>query len=823
MRVLDGADRLRALERAGPGGRGHWPAPRPGRHAELVDRPAGLGRRSPPARRAPRPPPAAPRAGLGRACRRARSGHEPCSSRSTRPAPSSSIEDTRDAPLLPRLGLQVARRCARSSSAKAPARSGARGPGLMRAASSSRAPSSCRPPGSARRARRRPPATAGPSARRRRRASAAPRRAGSADRDPRDSSAISSMQAGGRSAPAPSRAPPRRSRSWAKAPSRSTCAASSSAPGVAQVDARAAPEHVGGELGAEVGAGDRGAARQPHAPSGDSRLEAAGRSGGLTFDAVGRPVATEPTLGRACRHRRRASASASRAGTADCRRCAGPAPARAAPALELGDAERIDQVDDLRRRRAAAARLQARPVRAEQRVVEATAPPGPARRGRKATIQRRPSAGAQPAAARPRRWPRRRTAGRRRTSPATPSASAWRSSRLERVDEAHRCSRSRRGRRPGPSSGSRCASSVADARAASGPRDAPRAAERSSRDSSACGTRASPGRASTDHARRGRARAKSPTRRVLPRPASPADQARLRRPPRPACERLPLGVAADQARRPQHADRQRSRRRRTGSAVLPASTRARSASVSASGATPRSRSQDVAAAIERGQRRRPVAAQVVQAHQAAMAVLGGRIGSPAGCSAAASAGGQPAARFRAAMRCVGQGADACAVAAPLARLAPASRPARWHRRSSRPCSRLAADGRVGADRRSDLDDRRTGPATSPAFEQLAAERAAQAEQALAQVGAGAFGDRRRARVSAARRLARRRPFERQVGEQQRVLLLDRDDRAIGAYELRLVGEIERSGADGGLGHGRGREILEAKAQGASISELRRAA
>ena len=173
-------------------------------------------------------------------------------------------------------------------------------------------------------------------------------------------------------------------------------------------------------------------------------------------------------------------------------------------------------------------------------------------------------------------------------------------------------------------------------------------------------------------------------------------------------------------------------------------------------------------------------------------------------------GQQPARAFEP-VRFVGEGANA-AGATLLAR-------------QRQPLGELAALGlgeamqqlaRIGVGRiEADLDvSAQAGDVA--AFEQLAAERFAQPEQALAQVGAGAFGiDVGPEQCGEA--AARRRPFDRQVGEQQRVLLLDRDDRAIGAYELRLVGEIERSGADGGLGHGRGREILEAKAQGASIS------
>ena len=202
------------------------------------------------------------------------------------------------------------------------------------------------------------------------------------------------------------------------------------APGIAQVD-RAQAQHVRGEVGAEVGAGDRGAARQLHRHRrqpldaladqvGDVRC---GRQPGR--ERADAPPCSSPPA--------RASASASRAGTSGCRRCAGPAPARAGrPRAKRRRANRSARRPG--RRRAAAAPAAGRHARRAGRR-GTTAPPVPAR----APGRRRSSAGRgrrRRAAASPRRWRRRRTAGRRRPGPATPSASALAQRRFERGDEA---------------------------------------------------------------------------------------------------------------------------------------------------------------------------------------------------------------------------------------------------------------------------------------------------------------------------------------------------------------------------------------------------
>ena len=498
-----------------------------------------------------------------------------------------------------------------------------------------------------------------------------------------------------------------------------------------------------------------------------------------TFDAVGRRVATrQPAPAALARAPARASASGSRAGTSGCRRCAGRAPARAAPASSAATpsesisaptcagGERLQHLqpravgaEQLRRGRACAAGVQL--VRAGRRRSSA----GRGRRRR--------------AAASPRRWRCRRTAGRRPPGPPRHRQAPGAAADLESRRRSACVAALRAAAAPGRAR-------AADARArsptscASGPRS--RASSwRSSRDSSVCGTRASPGRAST---------ASAPGRAL----GEVADQPAL----------AETGLAGDQARRP--ADQAASSAchsasrpiRRGGRSTLTGSGRGwlasarQAAGVDAGaqrlglgiGGDAEDPLQHVAAAVERGQRRRPVAAQVVQAHQAAMGVLGGRVGSRAGARPRrAPATSRPALSSR--DRFVGEGADAAGTTLLARQRQPVGELAA-HRLGE--AVQQLARIRVGADR-GGRRCRRTG-------RRRRRLRAARGRAPCAGgTGAGA-GWRGRARGStsgqsrAASRLARRRPFDRQVGEQQRVLLLERDDRAVGAHELRLAGELQ---------------------------------
>ena len=266
---------------------------------------------------------------------------------------------------------------------------------------------------------------------------------------------------------------------------------------------------------------------------------------------------------------------------------------------------------------------------------------------------------------------------------------------------------------------------------------------------------------------------------------------------------VPLGLPADQPRRSQHADGQGPglrgvRLRATRGDACPQGLGLR-VGRDAEGAF-----EHVAAAIERGQRGGPVAAQVVQSHQAPMGVLGSRVEIDQ-----ALRGGERRDQLAGAFESrglVGQGADAPGATLlarpvePVRELAGA--------RLFETVQQFARAGLGGVEMDLDIDAQAGHVA---AFEQVAADRLAQAKQALAQVGARPLG----IDVGPEQRgepAARRRTLDRQVGEQQRILLLEHADRPVGANELRIAGEMQGVGA-GGSGHGDGARVLEAGSQG----------
>jgi hypothetical protein len=283
------------------------------------------------------------------------------------------------------------------------------------------------------------------------------------------------------------------------------------APGIAQID-RAQAEHVSGEVGAEVGAGDGGAARQLHRRRRqpiDALADQVGDARGGRQAARGRAGG-----GRPCRHRRQHQLQRLEK---EHRVAAGmPGQHRREPAgIERSDAERIDQRADLLGGERLQ-HLQPRAVRAEKCVVE--------RLRRRFQLVRAEGDDPAQAEACVGQLLQRLDAGgigelqvvdhqprtRHRPEPgAVPTRARRRDGRGSRRAAASAL----------PSSGRRCASSAALSWASGPLRRA--SSRRSRRDSSVCGTRASPGRASTARAP-GSAWAKSPTSRDLPRPASPA-------------------------------------------------------------------------------------------------------------------------------------------------------------------------------------------------------------------------------------------------------------------------------------------------------------
>ena len=85
-----------------------------------------------------------------------------------------------------------------------------------------------------------------------------------------------------------------------------------------------------------------------------------------------------------------------------------------------------------------------------------------------------------------------------------------------------------------------------------------------------------------------------------------------------------------------------------------------------------------------------------------------------------------------------------------------------------------------------------------AGQQVAAERLAQAEQTLAQVGAGALGIDL-GPEQAGEDAPRRRPFDREVREQERVLAFDRRERPVRSREGGVAREAQ-GGGTAGFGH-----------------------
>ena len=533
------------------------------------------------------------------------------------------------------------------------------------------------------------------------------------------------------------------------------------APGLGDVE-RMRLEHRHRELGAELRAGQRGDAGQAQ--------------------RLARQLA-EPALDqRADRHRlRQAAAALDRRRAArehqvlqrlerEHRIAAGVAQQRRRQPLgaQLGQADRLDQGGELRQ---------------VERLQQRRSPGGPLPRARRAAARRRrrarPGAGRSPSAARrasptapatagTRRWPRRRSAGRRRPAPAGRGRAhrpGWRRRRAAAAAAAPR--------RPAPprapSSGSTSASSSVRAGAiASGcaaSTDAQQARQDGVGDAGVAGPR-------LDGDDAGPAGAEILQQAALA-DAGLADQ-HERAPVRPGMlERLQLAVAADQARRPQQAGRGRRppRRQRRGAALD------RRQQLDRLGRGPGAELvlQALLEALEGGDRRRPVAAQVVQAHQPALAVLGQRIALDQALRVDQAARDRAlvlAARGRGGQR---RGASAPATAGAAARSHSASSGRSSKSRS--PSSSSSARLLVALDPREAL--RQVGPhrllqlQPGAAAEQRQPGIAAQAVEALAQAGVGLLRADRRPEH-------RRHPVgadrtgERDQAEQRRVLGRERD-------------------------------------------------
>ena len=576
------------------------------------------------------------------------------------------------------------------------------------------------------------------------------------------------------------------------------------APGVAQVD-RAQAEHVRGELGAEVGAGDRGAAGQLHRhrrEPADALLDQVGDVRGGRQAGRDRPGENH----RARRHGRWRQHQLQRleqehrvaAGVAGQRRCQ-------TRRLERGDAERIDQRADV----VGGERLQhlqAGAVNAEQQVVE----------GLRRRRQLVGPEGDDPAQAEAGRCEllHRFDAGRVGELQVVDDEAGHAlglplaQGRLDRGDET---------RIAGVAPGRRAAELRQQVREFAGDIAGERFVQagqqqaqqtRQQRMRHPCIARPR-----VDRERAGLSEGEIRDQPGLAEAGLAGDQARMAGRP-VGVQALPLGVATDQARRAQHAHRQRPRLRQVGRQAAGGDAGAQRLGFAVGGDAERSL-EHVAAAVERSQRGGPVAAEIVQAHQAPMRVLGSRVEVDQ-----ALRGGQRGdqlARHLEPGRLVGEGTDAAGAALLAGQREPLGELA--DKRLFEAVQELARVGfgmiEVDLDVGAEAGD-------VAAFEQLATERLAQAEQALAQIGAGPLG----VDVGPEQRgqpAARRRPFDRQVGQQQRVLLLERADPAVGTHELRLAGEVQGVGAGRGSGHGRGREFLEAEAHGSSITGLRGAA
>ena len=399
-------------------------------------------------------------------------------------------------------------------------------------------------------------------------------------------------------------------RSWANAPSQRTCAASSSLQ--ASLRSIARRPRTDAASSAEKSAPATAAQRASFTASGDSRPMrwpirwttpvAAGRRAGVA--ALAPPAASVASIARSVSSRNsglppvwRVSAGARRA------------------ASRPGDVERFDQHADL----VGSQRLQL--VQAGAMAVEQAIAKGLSRRrelvGAEGDDPAQAEAGCRRAAASPRRRRRRRTADRRRPGPkrrrpgpvARPPPARKRRRRCRRAAA-----------RRGPARAAAARARQPPHRRSGWPSRA--RSSRSRRDSSVCGTRASPGRASTATAP-GWAADEVVDQSRLAESRLAGDEARL--PGRPVgVQPLPLELAADEPRRSKHADRQGARLRVGARQAAVGDAQAQRLGFTVGRDAERAL-EDVAAAVEGGERRRPVATQVVQAHQPAMRMLGGRI------------------------------------------------------------------------------------------------------------------------------------------------------------------------------------------------------
>ena len=257
-------------------------------------------------------------------------------------------------------------------------------------------------------------------------------------------------------------------------------------------------------------------------------------------------------------------------------------------------------------------------------------------------------------------------------------------------------------------------------------------------------------------------------------------------PPRAPCllQRFELAHAADQARRAQHAHRQRPAR--GFGRVLGERFDARAQRFGLGvGRDAEYALEHVAAVIEGGECRGTVAAQVVQPHDAAVRMLGGGIALDELLCGGQRQGELPGALV--ARGGIGQPLGALG-AALLARCAqPRPEPARvglGH--ADEQLARGAAlavevDGDVGAQARH-----------GGAFEQVDAQELPQAKAPLAQIGERALlvdvgPEHRRQRG------ARRRALDREIGEQERVLALRRDGAPIARPAHRFTDQTQTQG------------------------------
>ena len=205
--------------------------------------------------------------------------------------------------------------------------------------------------------------------------------------------------------------------------------------------------------------------------------------------------------------------------------------------------------------------------------------------------------------------------------------------------------------------------------------------------------------------------------------------------------------------------------------------------------------QHLFAAVEGEQGRGAITPQVVQAHDPPMGLLGGRItGQQLLCH------GERLAKFLGALEPCRNTGERLDVLGPVA-LACTGEPCRKTARVGLgDCVQQFRRTRAG---RCEIDLHMGRQARHrSAFEQVEAERLAQAKQALAQVGPGALAVHVRPQQHR-QRPARRRSFDGQIGQHQRVLVLQHQHLA-GAVDADRLADQAQSGERGGGGGGHGK-------------------